>query len=145
MRCMIVFMSMSMGVSIAMLSNSDIKVRSLLTNGYVQHSLTGGFGSQFKMEHTSGMGMGCRFVTFTSGPEQYACLARFQWLKTGQRCSIERDACFLAHLKTLVLQKELSVMSVGRKTVNMEMFLVNIGIFVSVACASAQGNHCNKN
>ena len=49
----------AMLVGIAMLCHCNIKVRILLTNGYVQHTIAGSLGNKFKVEHARTIGIGC--------------------------------------------------------------------------------------
>ena len=118
-----------------------IKMRSLFANRNVQHSLTGYFRCQFKVEHTLTVWGNGRCKAFTTGTQQCSRLIGRQWLEIGQCRCIKSDTCLLAYLESLMLQEKLCIVRISRVTVSMYMLLVNLGTLVSVACSSAENSY----
>ena len=143
------FMDMSVIVTMivagAALCHCNVKVRILLTNGNIQHTITGSLGSEFKMEHTGVVGIGRCRKAFSACSQQYCRTAGLHRFEIGKVGCIECNARFLAYLESFMLQEKFDIVSICRIAMGMNMFFMDIGTLMAVACTSAQRNSRNQN
>ena len=132
---------MSVVMTAAALGNLNVKMGILATHCHIKRSMSCSLGCKFKVEHTVAVS-GCR-VALAASPQQSCGLCGFNRLEIGQCRRIESDAGLFAGLQPFVLQKELGIVGVCRKTMYMRVLIMSLGLTVAVTAAATQSNSRN--